>query len=437
MRKAYAAAAVLVAAVLLFTGCVGPKRGVKRVDIATSYVEAIFNDDYKALSKFKLTFQMRTALFTRNEYKKVKDVFIDACGEFNEIVDTVESEYGTYRIVSVVGSFSDTYANINVVFDRSNRISGIHYVYNRTYETLGDADELVTFGGNLPLNGSLSVPESEAPVPAVIIVHGSGPSDRNGAVAGNAVYLDIAKQLYGNGIAALRYDKRTYEYAYLSQEGYFDEITVWQETIDDVKLAFDFLSNLEDIDKDRIYILGHSLGGYLMPRIADTIPETAGFIMIAPSSSHLEDLILRQTEYIIGLDGKMSSEEKKLMEDYIIMADRIKALKPDSGIEASDLMGIPEEYWLDLQDYEPVEEMKDETRPILIIQGGRDYQVDLNEYQAWLDGLEGMENARFILIDDLNHMMAAGDGQSTPDEYQNLSEVDNRVGDAITNFIKD
>jgi hypothetical protein len=61
----------------------------------------------------------------------------------------------------------------------------------------------------------------------------------------------------------------------------------------------------------------------------------------------------------------------------------------------------------------------------------------LNEYRAWLDGLNGMENVNFILIDDLNHMMAPGDGPSTPDEYQDFSEVDNRIGSAITYFIKD
>lgn len=435
MKKMHAAIIVLVVAALFFTGCTGPKRGIKRVDIATSYVEAIFNEDFRDLSKFKLTFQMRTSLLTRMEYRKVKGVFTDACGEFVEIVDTIESEIGNYRIVSVVSRFDETYANINVVFDRSNRIAGIHYVYNRAYESLGDKETAVAFGEEYPLYGALVVPESGESVPAVIIVHGTGPSDRNGSVAGNAVYLDIAKQLYDKGIASMRFDKRTYTYSYLSDEGYFDELTVWEETIDDVRLAYDFLAGQEGIDTDRIFIAGHSLGGYLMPRIAKKIPEAAGFIMLAPSSSHLEDLVIRQTEYIAGLDGKMSSGEKDLLIDYNIDMERIKSLQPDSGYGPAELMGAPEAYWLDLQDYEPVEEMKAENRPVLILQGGRDYQVDLTEYQAWLDGLTGMDNVSFLLIDDLNHMFAAGLGQSTPDEYQNLAEVDPRVGEALADFI--
>lgn len=435
MRKIYAVIAVLVIAAVFFTGCVGPKRGVKRVDIATSYVEAIFNEDFKSLNDFKLTFQMRTSLLTRVEYRKVRDFFIEACGEFENIVDTMESELDKYRIVSVVSRFDKTYANINVVFDRQNRISGIHYAYNRAYENLGDKEADVTFGGELPLNGSLAVPKADEPVPAVIIVHGSGPSDRNGAVAGNAPYIEIAGQLYDRGIASLRYDKRTLTYAYLSEEGYFDDLTVWEETINDVKLAFDFMAGQEGVDKDRIYIVGHSLGGYLMPRIADTLPQAAGFIMLAPSSSHLEDLIIRQTEYISGLDGKMSSVEKELLIEYNIAMERIKSIQPDSEFAEPELLGAPASYWLDLKDYEPVEEMKDEDRPILIMQGGRDYQVDLSEYNTWLSGLKEKENVEFLLLDNLNHMFAGGFGNSTPDEYQELAEVDQRVGDSIAVFI--
>ncbi len=435
MKKIYAVIIALIVSALFFTGCVGPKRGVKRVDIATSYVEAIFNEDFKSLSNFKLTFQMRMSLFTKAEYKKVKGVFTDACGEFEGIVDTIETEIGNFRIISVVSNFDKTYANINVVFDKSNKIAGVHYVYNRSYESLGDREETVAFGEEYPLEGSLAIPKADEPVPAVIIVHGSGPSDRNGSVAGNAVYLDLAEQLYDNGIASLRYDKRTYTYSYLADEGYFDELTVWEETINDVKLAYEFLVGREDIDPKRIFIAGHSLGGYLMPRIANEIPEAAGFILLAPSSSHLEDLIIRQTEYIAGLDGKMSSQEKDLLVEYNIVMERIKELEPDSGYGIADLLGAPEEYWLDLQDYEPVDDMKNEGRPILVIQGGRDYQVDMSEYRSWLDGLADMDNVEFLLFDDLNHMLATGTGLSNPDEYQKLSQVDNRVGDAMSDFI--
>lgn len=411
-----------------------PVKGDTRKVIAQKYVNAVFAEDFNELAKFKVTFQMRFTLLTRFEYKKVKSTFTDACGEFVSMIDSYESKQGDYWIVSVACEFEKTFADINIVFDENNRIAGIHYVYNRIYEGMGEDETLISFGSENPLPGALAVPMSDELIPAVIIVHGSGPSDRNGAVGGNAVYLDIARQLYGYGIASLRYDKRTYTYRNMP-EGYYDNITVWEETINDVVEAFAFLKEQSGIDPERIYIVGHSLGGYLMPRIAKEIPEAAGFIMLAPSASHLEDLIIRQTEYINNLDGKVTALEEKSLEDIKIIRDRIKNLKPNSGYSSTELFFTPEAYWLDLADYNPVAEMKSEGRPILIIQGGRDYQVDKSEFDLWKNGLSEKENAEFVLFPNLNHMFAYGDEISSPDEYQKLSKVDPDVGKAVSVFI--
>lgn len=411
-----------------------PVKGDTRKIIAQKYVDAIFAEDFNELGKFKVTFQMRISLLTRFEYKKVKNVFIDACGDFVNGIDAFESEQGEYRIVSVACEFEKTFADINIVFDKNNLIAGIHYVYNRIYEDLGEADTLIMFGQESPLPGALAVPSSDELVPAVIFVHGSGPSDRNGAIGGNAVYLDLARQLYDYGIASLRYDKRTYTYRNMP-EGHYDNITVWEETIDDVVEAYDFLKVQTGIDPNRIYIVGHSLGGYLMPRIAKEIPDAAGFVMLAPSASHLEDLIIRQTDYINNLDGKVTAQEENALEDMKSIRDRIKNLKPGSGYSSTELFFAPESYWLDLAEYNPISTMLADDRPLIIIQGGRDYQVDTTEYNLWKSGLNGRENAEFILLPYLNHMFAYGDGPSTPDEYQKLSTVDPDVSKAVSDFI--
>ncbi len=406
-------------------------------EIAQNYVDAVFDLDYKELAGFEFTLQMKLAMITRASYKAVRDLFVEACGEYIRIVDFTESEKSGYHIVSVICEFENTYANINVVFDDKNRIAGLHYTYNRVYGRNDMNETEVSFGGELPLPGTLAMPGANGNVPAVIIIHGSGPSERNGAIGGNAVYYDIAKQLYDKGIASLRYDKRTYAYGYLDDENYFDNITVWEETINDAIKAFEFLARQDGIDRNRIYFAGHSLGGYLMPRIAGSVPEAAGFIMLAPNASRLEDIIVRQTEYINGIDGKTTSIENKTLKEYIEMRDRIKSLQPDSGYSSEELFWAPESYWLDLAYYFPIDEMQKETRPVLLIHGGRDYQVDINEYNMWTDGLGDKKNIKFILLPELNHLFAAGEGPSTPQEYQKLAEVDLRVGNVIAKFIFD
>lgn len=439
MKKLLTVIFILVLIVGILTGCgeksdLAPLKGDSRKIIAEKYVDAIFAEDFKALSKFQLTMQMRFNLLTKNQYKKVKQVFTDACGELIQRIDTLEAEQGDYRVVSVAGEFEKTYADINIVFNKNNSISGIHYIYNRIYEDMGEDERLVLIGKDYPLSGALSVPESEGLVPAVIIVHGSGPSDRNGASGGNAVYLDIARQLYNKGIASLRYDKRTYVYKNMP-EGHYDDLTVWEETIDDVVLAYAVLRTQEGIDPDEIYIVGHSLGGYLMARIANELPDAAGFIMLAPNASHLEDLIVKQTEYINILDGEVSKQEKDALAEFKVIRDRIKTLETNNGYNSNELFWAPESYWLDLQDYSPIIEMQSESRPILILQGGRDYQVDLNEFGMWQEGLKDNTNTRFVLIPELNHLLVSGVEKSTPVEYQILSEVDQRVGEELADFI--
>jgi pimeloyl-ACP methyl ester carboxylesterase len=327
----------------------------------------------------------------------------------------------------------DRFGDVNVVFDSKNRIAGLNYTYNKTYSE-DDVSFDVLFGTEYTLPGSLIVPEAEVPLPAVIIVHGSGPSDRNGEVGGSAVYYDIAIGLEEAGIASLRYDKRTYVY-YEDSDYDMQSFTVYDETIDDVVKAFEFLRLQQGIDPDRIYIAGHSLGGYLIPRIAEELPDAAGFIMLAPNASPLEDLMVVQTEYIYGLDGRLTQTEKNSIRVIEETAEIIKNLKPGDNYEVAELFNAPVSYWLDLQEYRPLQEIKLVGKPVLIIHGERDYQVNTSEYKKWQIAVADMINADSILIPGLNHMLAYGEEQSTPQEYYQLSEVDSSVMTLMAEFI--
>ncbi|MBN1624498.1 MAG: hypothetical protein JW903_09020, partial [Clostridia bacterium] len=163
----------------------------------------------------------------------------------------------------------------------------------------------------------------------------------------------------------------------------------------------------------------------------------AGFIMLAPNASHLEDLMVSQTEYIYGLDGSLTQTEKSSIRAIEEAAEIIKNLKPGDNYEASELFNAPVSYWLDLQDYRPLQEIKLVGKPVFIIHGDRDYQVNENEYNKWHSAVEDMINAESILITGLNHMLAYGEEQSTPQEYYQLSEVDSSVIDLMAEFIQE
>jgi dienelactone hydrolase len=344
-----------------------------------------------------------------------------------------------YQIVDVPVIFKNGSATLRFALNAKGEISGFFITDNATASNSMQLanDTEVTFGSaEYPISGSLTLPEGEGPFPAVILVHGSGPSDRNEQIGPNLPFMDLAEQLSAQGVAVLRYDKRTYLYG--NQLAQLTDITVQDETIDDVVYALDYLQTLDNIDTEHIYIAGHSLGGYLVPRIAAQTPEAAGYILLAASARPMEDLLLEQTEYILSLEKSLDDASKeKLLKQTQDMVDTIKALTPDSEYTADQLGGTPASYWLDLKNYDPIAEVQGINKSFLVLQGGRDYQVTKTDYDLWQSAFGEYSDVHFRFYDNLNHLFMSGTGKSVPNEYQQKNTVDTVVGKDIANFVLD
>ena len=344
-----------------------------------------------------------------------------------------------YQIVDVPVIFKNGSATLRFALNAKGEISGFFITDNATASNSMQLanDTEVTFGSaEYPISGSLTLPEGEGPFPAVILVHGSGPSDRNEQIGPNLPFMDLAEQLSAQGVAVLRYDKRTYLYG--NQLAQLTDITVQDETIDDVVYALDYLQTLDNIDTEHIYIAGHSLGGYLVPRIAAQTPEAAGYILLAASARPMEDLLLEQTEYILSLEKSLDDASKeKLLKQTQDMVNTIKALTPDSEYTADQLGGTPASYWLDLKNYDPIAEVQDINKSFLVLQGGRDYQVTKTDYDLWQSAFGEYSDVHFRFYDNLNHLFMSGTGKSVPNEYQQKNTVDTVVGKDIANFVLD
>ena len=154
------------------------------------------------------------------------------------------------------------------------------------------------------VSGTVFYAEGTTSGPCVIIIGGSGPNDRFGSVGGNQPYFDLAAGLADKGITVLIYDKRTYAY---QSELPSDEITIYTEIVDDSAYAFDYMRSYATVDPEKIYYIGHSLGGYVLPMIDGAIEEkAAGYIFMAAPSTPLEDLMLYQIKYLAELDGTVT-----------------------------------------------------------------------------------------------------------------------------------
>jgi hypothetical protein len=291
----------------------------------------------------------------------------------------------------------------------------------------------VTVGqGEWALPGTLTLPKGAGPFPAIVLVHGSGPNDRDETIGPNKPFRDLAWGLASQGIAVLRYDKRTLTHGQkLTIAG--SEITVKEESIDDALAAAALLRQTANINPDKVFVLGHSLGGMLAPRIGQADQKLAGLVILAGATTPLEDLMLVQTKYILSLDGSISAEDQQTLDE---LAKQVEAVKKLTASSTEGVLGAPAGYWLDLRDYKPAELAKTLKQPLLILQGERDYQVTMSDFQVWKDALAGQANVQFKSYVELNHLFIAGQGKSSPQEYEQAGHVAEAVVKDIAAWIK-
>jgi hypothetical protein len=162
-------------------------------------------------------------------------------------------------------------------------------------EGFTDIPVIVGEGTDFPLNGILSMPDNvSGKIPAVVLVHGSGPQDMDETIFENKPFRDIAEHLASNEIAVIRYDKRTFAHGAKAVQTFGGGLSVWEETIEDAILAAEMLRSDPRIDENRVFIIGHSLGGMLAPRIHAEGGNFAGLILLAGSPRFLLDISKNQ-----------------------------------------------------------------------------------------------------------------------------------------------
>jgi dienelactone hydrolase len=367
-------------------------------------------------------------------------------GAFVRTAGTRVLRAGPYETVLVRSEFARATLDVKVVFDADGKVGGLWLVPSAAASDYTAADAPppappsppagvrevdVTVGADpWKLPGTLALPAGDGPFPALVLVHGSGPSDRDETVGAARPFRDLAWGLAGKGIAVLRYDKRTSVHA--AQTVVLDKLTVKEEVIDDAVAAVALLAARPEIDGARIVVLGHSMGGSLIPRIAAAAPRPAGFVIMAGDTRPIEETLRIQAAYLRSLEPNPSDAGRANLDALDAAAAKIKALDKSS---TGRVFGAPAGYYLDLRAYRPARLVASVKRPLLVLQGGRDYQVPSTELDVWKTALRGHRNATFQLYPELNHLFIAGTGQSTPGEYEIPGHVAPAVIDDIAAFV--
>ncbi len=347
---------------------------------------------------------------------------------------------GAYTTVTFPVTWQRAILRMQIIFDDKQRLAGFFirgveplrpwqppaYVDRERFREI---DVTVRCDG-FELPGKLCVPVTRMKHPAVVLVHGSGPHDEDETVMGCKPFRDLGWGLASRGIVTLRYVKRTQAAAQRLDP---QTLTLEQETIDDAVAAVRLLQARPEVDPRRVFVAGHSLGGMAAPLIAAKAPQVAGVIVLAGVARPILDLPPEQIEYLARLDGQISPAEKQQIEQVRETVRRIRSGNYDAGLT---LLGAPAAYWARVDRIDPAAVAAKIPQPMLIIAGGRDFQVTRADFELWQKKLAGRERVRFRWYPKLNHLLVPGEGPSSPQEYLKPGHVDVRVIDEIATWVQ-
>ncbi len=363
-------------------------------------------------------------------------------GTVEKIETAYEGEVRGIQAFYIPCCFSAMQADL-ILFVQEGAIAGLQvgaYSGGKEETAVSDAFESVdlalpvpSLNGELP--GVLTVPKGEGPFPAVVLVHGSGSSDKDETIGNLKPFRDLAEGLAELGIAVYRFDKRSYIYGTELMNN--RQMTLEEESIEDAVNAVQLLAEQEKIDPDRIFVLGHSLGGNAIPAIARELEQAEkrarGFVMMAASPRSLDVLMREQYDFLYSLTPDLTEAQQAEKDAVFADLDRLKDL--DALAEDDTVMGVYSAYWKWLASYDILQAAEEITSPVLLLQGEEDYQVTMVDFGIWKDAVGGKENWTLISYPGLTHPFTAGQKTEGSAIYSRTDRMDGQVIRDIADFV--
>ena len=371
---------------------------------------------------------------------------IQQVGAFESVTSTQTIRVQGLEVVKLACKFANASLDATVAFDPDGKLAGLNFRPHQETDAPWNApayakpdsfteQPLTLVNGKYELPGTLTMPKGDGPFPAVVLVHGSGPHDQDESIGPNKGFKDLAFGLAAHGIAVFRYVKRTEKYGEKSSDDPA-KLTVDDEVISDARAAIALVAKQQKINPKQVFLVGHSLGAYLAPRIATGDSEIEGIAILGANTRPIEQVIVEQVRYLAGKSGAAADEAARQVSDVEAAEKQIESpdLKPGDIVSllGSNAYGA---YWLDLRGYDPVKTASQLKIPILILQGGRDYQVTSANFDEWTKALAKHKNVTLKSFPDLNHLFMPGEGTPTPAEYAKPNHVSEDVINAIAAWV--
>ncbi len=304
---------------------------------------------------------------------------------------------------------------------------------------------------NIRLAGTLSFPKGREKHPAVILISGSGPQDRNQELFNHKPFLVISDYLVRNGIAVLRYDDRG-----VAESGGEFKGSTTADFATDTRAAIAYLKSRKEIDANKIGLVGHSEGGIIAGMLAAQTREVGFIILLASPAKKGAQVLLKQQEIIgkaAGLSENYIDNNYRINagayeiiaqeKDTLILKDKLKTyfekelkafpdwnLQRESGLSDEKFISTLVETYTDnwmrfFMNYEPYKDLEKIRIPILALNGDKDLQVDIEQNfyttKAILEK-QSVKNSKAVLLEGLNHLFQESE-TGLPMEYGQIEQT--------------
>lgn len=450
MKKVILLITVVIA--IIFTGC-GKSADENKIfdedimnELAQTTVNAMINGDFAFVAdNFDETVKKQL------NAESLKDAWDSTVSSIGKHIgnQSISSEVNDKQFIcKVIENYEQSGLQITIVYNSKLQISGLNLSYVSINSELSENDafieekESIVADKSMPLEALLTLPKNLEKPPVVLLVQGSGSTDKNETIYTNTPFKDIAYGLAKKGIATLRYDRRYFKYPEKAKE-LGVSITLRDEILDDVKAAIDLLKKDNRVDSSRIYVLGHSLGGMLAPVIVTENEAVQGIISMAGTLRPVYEVSYDQNKDLekqlqeSDLDEKsldlLKTQMKQIEKDIEILRGDISNLPNDTI-----LMGLPVAYQKSAKEYSGMNFIDKVNVPILVLQGKEDFQVYPDkDFSMWKEVIGKRDNVTFKLYDNLNHLMMETNGKKDVGDYQIKGTVNQEVIDDIAKFILD
>ncbi|WP_234086857.1 alpha/beta fold hydrolase [Azonexus sp. R2A61] len=399
--------------------------------LAADLLDRLDGGDYPAAVAL-MTPQLATAL-PAERLRSVWESLPAVYGARRQRGTPVDENYRSGHKVRVPMTYERAALNAEIAIDGQRRIAGLLIVPQTAPTALEQNANFSETPLAIPLAGAslpatLTRPAAAGRVPGVVLVHGSGPHDRDESIGPNKPFRDLAHGLARRGVAVLRYEKRSRA----RPEDFAGDFGIDDETTDDAVAALRVLAGQPGIGP--VFVLGHSQGGMLAPRIAERAAVPAGAILWAAPARPVLDSVIEQFERIAAQDGAVDAGERRAID---ALAGGLAAIRRGEDPPRADApLQLPAGYWRSLDAVRAVDDAQRSKTPLLILHGGRDYQVTDADWAIWQQTFADSPRVVLKRYPALNHLGIAGEAPSTPLEYQRPGRVDKALIDDVAAWIK-